>query len=273
MTTFSPTSTLYDALPSRRRHDNTNNNAGTSDAALQQLPAAGHKPWVAGPEDSLSDVSTSDSGRGGSDVELASQAASRNSADGSFSSGRPFLHHHHNNLSVGRRQQDNPSSSVAATTHVNIPVESAVGQRGNAGGSSGRGYRSVHFQAPPPALATFQPRASATPSPSPSHDDASSIYVKLANHRQQQTLHNPVSSSSSSGAGGYLEMRPRPAWGAPPAALGPAPQLDVTAELDEGAGGGDDTTTSGSYTVDASELCHEIDQLFFQGPPSKDVVV
>ena len=271
MTTFSPpaTSGLYDPIPARRRHDApaAPTAPGGTDASMQQLPPPAHaKPWH-GPEDSLSDVSTSDSGRGGSDVELASQAASRNSADGSFSSGRPF---YHNNLSVGRRQD----APTAAATHVNIPVEAAGGGVRGSTGSAGRGYRSVHFQAPPPALATFQPRASATPSPSHSHDDdASSIYVKLANHRQQQQQqqHPPTSHASS---GGYLEMRPRPAWGAPPAAHGPPPQLDVTlAEVDEGADARDDTTTSGSYTVDASELCHEIDQLFFQGPPSKDVVV
>lgn len=49
--------------------------------------------------------------------------------------------------------------------------------------------------------------------------------------------------------------------------------IDDTASEMNTSAWDNDTTTSGSYTVDPEELCDEIDRLFFKENINKDIIV
>ncbi|KAH9507815.1 Protocadherin-11 Y-linked [Bulinus truncatus] len=246
-------------------------------------------------EDNLSDVSgelsTSDSGRGGSDVELQSHGggASKDSVDTSFASQRAF--NAHNNLSSVSSANSNISSSCSSLK--------------NAGGG-----RSVHFQnihpdpvnvgtflspmtpttlpARPPRVPNYSfggapvmssPQYATNLSPndvlanrhvggnmSGRRPNPSSVFAEgsrnqsLINFSTNQNMRHPIPVhpsgdyiDTSSGRRSNMSQRSNSA-------------MDGTWDADTTT-----TTTSGSYVVDPQELCDEIDKLFFD--EVQDVVV
>ncbi|GFN75067.1 protocadherin-11 x-linked [Plakobranchus ocellatus] len=269
-------------------------------------------------DDNLSDVSgdmsTSDSGRGGSDVELHSHGGlSKESGDTSFASQRGY--NPHNNLNMTLSNGSNSKTGGINNSNHNSSKPSS-------------GSKSVHFQnihpdpvgvgsfLPPPTSqsnvparpprprhaptsASHRPQASTTSS-NPSRytpnlfSEDNGSYVKLANHdgrllsspspiplnksrKLQPAVQMDTFSSNQSNrfAPSHAHLRP-----------GEVEYMDMTGGRSsftsqgsnlsnsglDGTGTWDgDTTTSGSYTVDAHELCDEIDKLFFD--EIQDVVV
>ncbi|KAK0064798.1 protocadherin beta-14 [Biomphalaria pfeifferi] len=244
--------------------------------------------------DASGDLSTSDSGRGGSDVELQSHGGvSKDSGDSSFTSQRVF--NSHNNL-----------SSVSSTSS-NVFNNSSASVRG------GASNKSVHFQnihpdpvnvgsfLSPMASASFmgrQPRVAnyaiggapttmAGASGSPLFAPNLSPNEVISNRHATFNMNGRRPSPSSQATDGHRNQS-LINFSAHPSTRHPIPfnptgveSTDLTSgrrsNMSQRSNSGmdvtwdADTTTSGSYTVDPQELCDEIDKLFFD--EVKDVIV
>ncbi|GFR91401.1 protocadherin-11 X-linked [Elysia marginata] len=295
---------------------NTNNHGGVGNSGnnntLRQLP---HHH-----DDNLSDVSgdmsTSDSGRGGSDVELQSHGGvSKDSGDTSFASHRGY--NPHNNLNATLSNSSSNNSKTGGLNHSNIHTSSKP-----SGGTKSVHFQNIHpepmglgtFLPPPgnhsnvptrpprpghaPSAVKYIPQTSSTSSnpsrytPNLFSDDTGS-YVKLANH-DGRLLSNPSPVLQAQGRKQQPAM-PMNTFSTnqnsrfPPGSARARPEveyMDMTggrasftsqgsnqsnSNIDCNGTWDGDTTTSGSYTVDAHELCDEIDKLFFD--EIQDVVV
>ncbi|RUS86827.1 hypothetical protein EGW08_005423 [Elysia chlorotica] len=274
-------------------------------------------------DDNLSDVSgdmsTSDSGRGGSDVELQSHGGvSKESGDTSFASHRGY--NPHNNLNV--TLSNGSSSNNNSKTGGGINNSNTLSNSKPSGGTKSVHFQNIHPE--PMGVGTFLPPPSnhsnvpARP-PRPSHAPSSTLYspqtssissnssryppnlfsddtgsyVKLANHdgrllssqspilqgqgrKQQPALQMNTFSTNQTNRFSPGNARVRPEVDYMDMTGGRASYTSQgsnqsTSNLDGNGTWDGDTTTSGSYSVDAHELCDEIDKLFFD--EIQDVVV
>ncbi|XP_059143811.1 protocadherin alpha-6-like [Physella acuta] len=218
--------------------------------------------------DVSADVSTSDSGRGGSDVELQS-GTSKDSGDLSFTNQRCLSPHNNLNTPVGYGASagcglKNSSSAQFQNIHPDPkpgPTFQSHKAHLGAGGRAPLGSRPSH-----PAGSSY-PHAAQQYNPN-IFSDKSGSYLKLTNEANGRP-NLPTNGSSrlmisANRSGEYMDMSGMRPY------MAPRPGSDNSC-MDSTNNWDADTTTSGSYTVDPQELCEEIDKLFFE--QIKDVVV
>ncbi|XP_067663875.1 protocadherin gamma-A3-like [Haliotis asinina] len=226
------------------------------------------------------DVSISDSGRGGSDIELQSHGGSSNVLESDMS----FSGHPRHPKNPVDHQSASPAASFSTfygsdphgTSYDNSSLSGSVQSKQIPDNHLHNGavpYRArANNSAPPTQRLSIPPRMknnSHTNHGVPPRGNYSASYGQLSQnggrHKGQQDSGAYVHLKHPMIEGEYMDMNGHK--------MSRMHHVDDTVSEMNTSAWDNDTTTSGSYTVDPEELCDEIDRLFFKQNMNKDIIV